>query len=342
MVRRQSLWFEGRERVSVRDEPLEPPGAGQAQLESMVSAISPGTEMLFYRGDLEEGTEVDVALPGYGGRLAYPLPYGYASVGRITRVGPQADPSLVGRLAFAFVPHASAFCVPVERLLLVPEGVEPEDAAFLATAETAVNLVLDSSPLLGEQGSVFGLGVIGLITTGLLAQFPLARLTGWDPRALRRDAAARFGARVADPVVSPPAGATEDFAVEVSGTGEGFRMALGACRFSGRLIVGSWYGAGARQKTLDAFDTVFHRNRVRIIPSQVSTIDPALSARWTHERRLESAWQAIRVLRPSRLITHRIPFSRAGDAYRLIADSPGATIQVMLAHGDGGSLRRCP
>jgi threonine dehydrogenase-like Zn-dependent dehydrogenase len=123
---------------------------------------------------------------------------------------------------------------------------------------------------------------------------------------------------------------------------EGFRMALGACRFSGRLIVGSWYGAGARQKTLDAFDTVFHRNRVRIIPSQVSTIDPALSARWTHERRLESAWQAIRVLRPSRLITHRIPFSRAGDAYRLIADSPGATIQVMLAHGDGGSLRRCP
>jgi NADPH:quinone reductase-like Zn-dependent oxidoreductase len=342
MVRRQSLWFEGHERVSVRDEPLEPPVAGQAQVESIVSAISPGTEMLFYRGDIEEGTEVDVALKGYEGRLAYPLPYGYATVGRITGVGPQAEASLVGRLVFAFVPHASAFCLPVERLLLVPEGIQPEDAAFLATAETSVNLVLDSAPLLGERASVFGLGVIGLITTGLLAQFPLARLTGWDPLALRREAASRFGARVEDPVVSPPTVATEDFAVEVSGTGEGFRRALGACRFSGRLIVGSWYGAGSRAKTLEAFDTVFHRNRVRIVPSQVSTIDPGLSGRWTHERRRESAWQAIRALQPSRLVTHRIPFSRAGDAYRLIADSPGATIQVMLAHGDAGSLRRRP
>jgi 2-desacetyl-2-hydroxyethyl bacteriochlorophyllide A dehydrogenase len=342
MVRRQSLWFEGRERVSLREEPLEPPGPGEVHVESIVSAISPGTEMLFYRGDIEEGTEVDVALRGYQGRLGYPLPYGYASVGRIVLCGPQTDPSLVGRLAFAFVPHASSFHAPVESLQLVPEGIEPEDAAFLATAETSVNLVLDSSPLLGEQVSVFGLGVIGLVTIGLLAQFPLARLTGWDPLALRREAAALLGARVEDPAVSPPAGATEDLAVEVSGTGEGLRMALGACRFSGRLIVGSWYGAGARRKSLDAFDTAFHRNRVRIIPSQVSTIDPALSARWTRERRLQAAWKAIRLLRPSRLITHRIPFSRAGDAYRLISDSPGATIQVILAHGGAGSRRRCP
>ena len=341
-MRRQSLWFEGHERVSLREEPVEPPGPGEVDVESIVSAISPGTEMLFYRGDIEEGTEVDASLQGYRARLCYPLPYGYASVGRIACGGPRTDPSLLGRLAFAFVPHASAFRVPVERLLLVPEGIEPEDAAFLATAETSVNLVLDSSPLLGEQASVFGLGVIGLITIGLLAQFPLARLTGWDPLALRREAAARFGATAADPVVSPPSASEEDFAVEVSGTGEGFRMALGACRFSGRLIVGSWYGAATRRKTLDAFDTAFHRNRVRIIPSQVSTIDPALSGRWTRERRLQSAWKAIRLLRPSRLITHRVPFSRAADAYRLIAESPGATIQVMLAHGDAGSRQRCP
>ena len=298
--------------------------------------------MLFYRGDIEEGTEVDVSLEGYRRRLAYPLPYGYASVGRVACAGPGVDPSLMGRAVFAFVPHASTFCVPVERLLLVPPGVEPEDAAFLATAETSVNLVLDSAPLLGEQASVFGLGVIGLLTIGLLARFPLARLTGWDPLAMRREAATWFGARAADPVASPPPEATEDFAVEVSGTAEAFRLALGACRFSGRLILGSWYGTGSRRKALDGFDTAFHRNRVRIIPSQVSTIDPALSARWTRERRRETAWEAIRLLRPSRLITHRIPFSRAADAYRLIADSPGATIQVMLAHEGEGSLRRCP
>jgi 2-desacetyl-2-hydroxyethyl bacteriochlorophyllide A dehydrogenase len=342
MVRRQSLWFEGRQRVSMRDEPLQPPGTGEVHVESIVSAISPGTEMLFYRGDLEEGAEVDVTLEGYRRPLSYPLPYGYASVGRITRAGPGTDGALVGRLAFAFVPHATAFRIRVEGLQLVPSGIEPEDAAFLATAETSVNLVLDSSPLLGEQASVFGLGVIGLFTAGLLSQFPLARLTGWDLHPLRREAAARFGARVADPMASPPPVGTEDLAVEVSGTAEGFRLALGACRFSGRLIVGSWYGAGSRRRAVDAFDTAFHRNRVRIIPSQVSSIDPALSARWTRERRLETAWEAIRVLRPSRLITHRIPFARAGEAYRLIADAPGTTIQVILSHADAEPPRRRP
>ena len=38
--------------MSVRDEALELPGNGEILLESIVSAISPGTEMLFYRGDI--------------------------------------------------------------------------------------------------------------------------------------------------------------------------------------------------------------------------------------------------------------------------------------------------
>jgi len=341
-VRRQSLWFEGGGRVSVRDESLAPPESHEVLVETLMSAISPGTEMLFYRGEIEEGTEVDAVLEGYRGRLEYPLPYGYASVGRIARAGPGADPGLVGRLAFVFMPHASAFCVSDRRVIPVPEGIEPEDAAFLAAAETAVNLVLDAAPLLGEHASVFGLGVIGLLTIGLLARFPLARLSGWDPLPRRCQAAGLFGARAADPGISPPAGGTEDLAIEVSGSAEGFRLALASCRFNGRLVVGSWYGMGSRRKSIDGFDTLFHRNRVRIVSSQVSTIDPALSARWTRERRLDAAWEALRVLRPSRLITHRVAFSRAGEAYRLIAGSPGETIQVMLVHGDEGTRRRPP
>jgi 2-desacetyl-2-hydroxyethyl bacteriochlorophyllide A dehydrogenase len=337
MVRRQSLWFEGRERVSLRDEPLDPPESSEVLIETLVSAISPGTEMLFYRGEIEEGTEVDAVLEGYRGRLEYPLPYGYASVGRIARVGADVDPSLSGRLAFVFMPHASAFCVAVRRVVPVPEGIEPEDAAFLASMETAVNLVLDAGPLLGERASVFGLGVIGLLTIGMLGRFPLAHLSGWDLHPRRREAAGLFGVHAADPVASPPAGGTEDLAIEVSGSAEGFRLALASCRFSGRLVVGSWFGMGSRRKSIDGFDTLFHRNRISIVSSQVSTIDPALSARWTHQRRLETAWEALRLMRPSRLITHRVAFSQAQEAYRLIAGSPGETIQVMLVHGGEGS-----
>jgi len=100
-------------------------------------------------------------------------------------------------------------------------------------------------------------------------------------------------------------------------------------------VVGSWFGMSKRRATIEGFDTAFHRSRVRIISSQVSSIDPALSGRWSRERRLESAWAALRTLRPSRLVTHRVPFRSAADAYRLVAASPQETIQVMLVHEGG-------
>lgn len=341
-MRRQCLWFEGGGRVSVQEEPLEPPGNGEILLESIVSAISPGTEMLFYNGQLEKGVSVDATIEDYRRELSYPLRYGYASVGRIVRAGAGVDPALLGRLAFAFTPHASASCLPAESAIPVPDDITPEEAAFLASAETAVNLVLDSRPLLGERASVFGLGVIGLLTSGLLARFPLACVSGWDLHPLRREAAASLGVTAGDPNEKPPDAGTEDVAVEVSGSAAGFRLALSSCRFSGRLVIGSWYGMGAHGQAFDAFDTVFHRNRVSIVPSQVSTIDPSLTGRWNRERRLASAWEAIRRIRPGRLITHRVPFSRAADAYRLIAMSPALTIQVMLVHESAGNPPLAP
>ena len=327
---RKALWFEGPGNVTVREETQELPGPGEVLVRSLVSAISSGTEMLFYKGALEEGAQVDAILADYHAPLRYPLRYGYASVGRIEDAGAGVDRGHIGRLAFAFVPHASAFCIPVERAIPVPDGISAEEAAFLANAETAVNLTLDARPLLAERASIFGLGVVGLLTAGLLARFPLARLTGWDPLEKRREAAAALGLATGDPLaVSPPRG-TEDFAIEVSGSAKGFQQALASCGFSGRLVVGSWYGS--RQPTIDAFDTAFHRNRVRIIGSQVSTLAPELSGLWNVPRRMDAAWDAIRRLHPGQWITHTIPFFRAADAYRLVAACADDTLQVMLSH----------
>ncbi len=331
------LWFEGSERVALREAEINGPGPGEVLVRSVVSAISAGTEMLFYRGALENGIEIDSSLPGYRRALSWPLRYGYATVGTVEAVGSGGDPGLEGASVFAFVPHASAFTAAAADVIPVPGGIEPEDAVLFASAETAANLVLDAAPLLGERVSVFGLGAIGLLTTGLLARFPLASVTGWDPIALRREAAEALGARARDPREAPPEPGTEDAAVEVSGTAEGFRQAVTACGFDARLIGASWDGAAARSRSLEAFDTAFHRKRLRIIGSQVSTLAPGLSGRWTRERRRAAAWDAIRLLRPSRLITHRIPFGRAAEAYGLIAAHPERCIQLILSHGRGES-----
>ena len=52
-------------------------------------------------------------------------------------------------------------------------GDSSADAAFLPAAETAVSLVHDAHPRLGETVAVFGQGVIGLLVTAACAAMGL-------------------------------------------------------------------------------------------------------------------------------------------------------------------------
>jgi threonine dehydrogenase-like Zn-dependent dehydrogenase len=66
------------------------------------------------------------------------------------------------------------------------------------------------------------------------------------------------------------------------------------------------------------------------VSSQVGRIDPALAPRWDRERRLELATELLGELVLADLITHRIPFAHAADAYALLDGGDPETIQVVL------------
>jgi hypothetical protein len=53
--------------------------------------------------------------------------------------------------------------------------------------------------------------------------------------------------------------------------------------FSGRVVIGSWYG----EKTAQIVGGTFHRSRVRLISSQVSTIFAQVTGCWDKSRRFE-------------------------------------------------------
>src|SRR5262249_47194797 len=145
-----------------------------------------GTERLIYRGQMPTNLCVDETIPALSGQVGYPLKYGYSAVGRIIALGREVSPEWEGRTVFAFQPHASHFVSPVAELLCVPAGLTAEEAALLPIMETGVNFLMDGQPLIGEQVAVFGQGVVGLLTTALLARLPLAVLVTLDPYALRR------------------------------------------------------------------------------------------------------------------------------------------------------------
>jgi threonine dehydrogenase-like Zn-dependent dehydrogenase len=261
------------------------------------------------------------------------LKYGYASVGRITAIGNSIDQSWNGRLVFSLHPHESHYVAWPDLLLPVPAGLSPEDAAFLANMETAVNFVMDGRPMIGEKVAVFGQGVVGLLTAALLSRFPLADLTTVDAYLLRRERSLAAGAhRSIDPADVETLSAEFDLTYELSGNPATLDAAIAATGYSGRIVVGSWYGDKRAAPNLGGH---FHRDRIRLISSQVSTIAPELLGRWDKARRFETAWRMLKEVRPSQFITHRFPLSRASEAYSLLDERPGEALQVVLEYGAG-------
>ncbi|VTT88187.1 Threonine dehydrogenase and related Zn-dependent dehydrogenases [Halorubrum sp. DM2] len=341
----RAVEFVGPERVDVVaiDDPV--PAPDEVVVEATVSAVSAGSELLAYRGELDPDTVADEELPSLDGDLSYPLRYGYAAVGRVTAVGDAVDPAWRDRTVFAFNPHESRFAVSPDALYPVPDGVGPETATLFANAETAVSLTLDAAPRIGERVAVFGEGVVGLLTTALLARSGAETVVAVEPREDRRSLAAEFGA---DAVVDPSrhdgrAGVVDavrehtdgvDLAVEVSGRPETLETAVETTRFDGRVVVGSWYGT----KRADlGFGDHFHRGRVTVRSSQVSTIAPELRGRWDRERRRETAWRELRRLNDDldvtdRLVTDRVPVADAPSAYRRLADERDATRQILFTY----------
>ncbi|MDZ5812462.1 zinc-binding alcohol dehydrogenase [Halorubrum sp. AD140] len=335
-----ALYFTAPETVELRETSVGPPDADELLVETRASAISAGTELLVYRDQTPTDLPADETLDALDGDLSYPVRYGYAAVGVVREVGAAVDPAWVGRSVFAFVPHQTRFRATPESVVALPPGTAPATGALLPSVETATNLVLDAAPRLGERVVVFGAGVIGLCVTRLLAAFPLDSLVVVDPIERRRRLAAALGA---DQTTTPAALAYDDaggddagsavdgadLAVELSGQPSALDDAIRVVGYDARVVVGSWYGT--KRAPLDLGGR-FHRDRIDVVSSQVSTISPELRGRWDRDRRMDAALDRLDRIPADELITHRIPFERAPEAYELLDSSPDAAVQVILEY----------
>ena len=342
-MKRLAVYFHAPHEIVAREEPLPCLEPGYVLVKTLASAISPGTELLIYRGLVPSDMPIDDTIPALAGTFEYPLKYGYSAVGEVIAAGSAVPPDWQGRRVFAYNPHESVFAANPKDLFPLPPGISSEEATLLPTVETVVNLLMDGRPLVGEQVAVFGQGVVGLLVTALLAQFPLASLVTIDPIPMRRERSFSLGAHqaLAPPTADslprllqalqgdrPYSGA--DLTYELSGDPAVLELAIAATGFSGRVVIGSWYG---RKQARLGLGARFHRSRISLISSQVSTISPRALSRWNRNRRWQMAVDMLRRLRPLRLVTHRFPVDRAADAYALLDQRPDQAIQIILTYG---------
>ena len=293
-------------------------------VQSICSLISSGTELKIFKG-LFDDAALDVNIDGMADeRMTYPLAYGYSLVGRVTSCGSnvQDGKDLVGKLVFLFSPHSSHVIADRSSLQVVPEGISAEDAIFLPSVETALSLVHDAHVRVGENVAVYGQGLIGLLVTSLLSMNKgnldssttgaFGTITAFDTIPDRLAKAAVMGASQALHPKEVSKAGPFDVSIEVSGNGRALQSAIDHTTDGGRVIVGSWYGN--KDVTLN-LGIDFHRSHKTIKTSQVSDIPAELSGLWTKQRRFGLAWNLVRLLKPSQLISRRLTLSDAQQAY---------------------------
>jgi len=332
-VRARAVHFTGPCRVELRDLDLPEPAGERVLVATERSGISSGTELLAYRGQVDPALPLDEAIGALAGTFAYPFRYGYSAVGRVLR---PAGGWREGQRVFAFHPHQDRFVAdPGE--LMEADGLDPATATMYPLVETALQVSLDAAPRLGERVVVVGLGAVGILVAALLARAG-AEVLGCEPLPARRSAAGAFGIEAVPPervgasVAERTGGRGADLVVEASGNPEALGPALELLGHEGVALVCSWYGTKPASLPLGG---AFHRRRLTIRSTQVSTIAAAQRARWDRPRRAELAWRLTRELPLHALASREFDFERAADAYAWLDAGRGDLVHAVLRYPSG-------
>jgi 2-desacetyl-2-hydroxyethyl bacteriochlorophyllide A dehydrogenase len=324
---------------------LPPLGAHDVYLRTVLSGVSHGTEFAWLTGQaaaLHRDWDPRQRFYRDGPGRAFPVAPGYESIARVTQVGSAVTAVAVGDLIAVDAPHADAHVLTemVAAAGRLPENLDPEQAVFGILARVALGGIHDAALAVGDAVVVVGLGTVGLLAAQI-ARAGGAAVIGVDRYPLRCEAAEALGipALVAEPGLDVAAQVRQfvgpdgaDAAIEASGSYTGLHEAIRCLRVGGRVAtVASYHG----DQTGLRLGEEYHRNRITLISSMTVNGCPQRGhPRWTLDRLNTTAQHLITSgrIRTAGLITHRIPFDRAADAYTLITDTPQDTIKVVLTY----------
>src|ERR1700752_4834170 len=288
--------------VEIRELPTPRPAAGEVLVRTLCSGISGGTERLVYRGEVPADMALDDSIDTLGGTFSYPFAYGYACVGEVAESG---------RAVFAFHPHQDVFAARASDLI-GPTAIDRGSATLSPLVETALQVTLDAGTGYRDRVIVLGAGVLGLLTSLLLQR------SGWrpllaEPQPWRRAFAGSLGATAAAP--EELAHEKVPLVIDASGNPDAPAMALNMLAHEGTLLIASWFGTKAVVLPLGG---AFHRRRLIIRSTQVSTVPVRLSGTWTRSRRRQETIELLAELPLAQLCTHVFAFGHAAEAFRAV------------------------
>jgi len=345
-------------KTQVADVPIPQAAEGSALVQTAVSLVSAGTERMVVafakqgligkaqsRPDLvkqvfnkarREG--LLTALDAARNKLDQPMALGYSSAGTIIEVGDGLKGFRVGdRVACGgggHAVHADFVSIPQNLMVHIPDHVDFEQAAFSTVSAVAMQGFRLADVQVGARVAVIGLGLLGLLATGIAASAG-CQVLGIDLDPDRVDLALKMGAAKA---------VTREEALEAA---ESFSKARGMdailicadtdsndpvtlageiARDRAKVIAIGAVGLEIPRKEYYAkeLDLVVSRSygpgRYDLSYEEKGQDYPIGYVRWTETRNMEAFLDLLsqNKLDVSPLITHRIPIQEGQRAYELI------------------------
>lgn len=248
------------------------------------------------------------------GTLVAVRPTGSCGVCRsCTSARPQVCRHATGRMHGTAIDGGLAEQVLVERSRVVPlpTGVDPRDAALLEPLAVAVHGVERSGAVSGDRVLVIGAGSIGLLTAAAFAHRGIG-VTVSARHPHQREVALQLGA-------SLEVDRDYDIVVDAVSTQDSTDMAIAACRAGGTLLELGMFWQPV------SFGNQLLLKEISVVPSIF----------YAHDHDRGDFGEAAEMLHrrpelPELVVTHRLPLERAVEAFALAASRSSGVIKVHL------------
>ncbi len=320
----------------------------QVLARTIVSNVSAGTELAFYRGT---APQFNSKMRGDGlweeapGAIRYPMRsdeagvwwMGYSAVSEVVEVGGEVDELKVGDIIFTYGSHKE-YQIVEDNYFKVPVGLSPEQASFTTLTEIAFNSVLDSAVKLMDNVVIIGMGTIGQLILQM-CKLSGAFVIAVDFLDSRLGLASKLGAdRIINPKKSGDLaenvieilGERADVVIEVTGNSKALADAVRCVRNDGQVTVVSFY-----QSPPDNFQMgrEFHHNRIVIRSSQIGGINPSIRHQYdSRAKRTLVAMRLIPRMDVESLISHRCKFEDYPEMLKVIDKNPSDCQAVLIEY----------
>lgn len=254
------VYLAGPRQLELKREPLRALGDADVLCATLVTAISPGTELAAYRG-----------LPALRPGGVYPRLQGYCNVARVLAVGAKVHDLAVGDRVLSFNSHRSHFVMPAaDALLRLPDEGRSRDLACTYLYHLGYNACLRAQVRAGSRVLVVGLGALGL-TSVTMASMCGAVVFGLSDHASSRALAVRVGAAGAGgrgdlaAVRAGLGGQLADVVISTTNDWADWRLALEAAAPRGTIAVLGFPGRGQPAPEFNPLESQsFYMKQLRI------------------------------------------------------------------------------